>query len=71
MQFPFESCSKKLQIETNSRGRKAACHAPLTNLKAALETVAPELGFVAEFLRRWVRQAQFDVGRRESLTTSE
>jgi transposase len=38
---------------------------------AVLQSVAPKLGCTAETLRKWVRQAQRDVGHRPGLTTSE
>ncbi len=41
------------------------------NLTAACETVARRLGFGAESLRRWVRQAQVDAGDRQGVSTSE
>ncbi|MBF4461755.1 hypothetical protein ITJ45_04290 [Rathayibacter sp. VKM Ac-2879] len=38
-------------------------------LTAAWESVSGWLGFGAESLRRWVRQAQIDGGRRDGATT--
>ncbi|WP_306232491.1 transposase [Agrococcus beijingensis] len=41
------------------------------NLVTACETVSKRLGFGAESLRRWVRQAQVDAGDRQGASTSE
>ncbi len=41
------------------------------NVTVACQTVAGRLGFGAESLRRWVRQAQIDGGQRSGVTTSE
>ncbi len=41
------------------------------NLTTACETVARRLGFGAESLRRWVRQAQVDAGERQGVSSSE
>jgi transposase-like protein len=38
---------------------------------AAIKSVAEKLGCSAEMLRRWIRQAERDSGKREGLTTSE
>lgn len=38
---------------------------------AAMEAIAPKLGCTSETLRRWVRQAERDAGRRAGLTTNE
>ena len=35
---------------------------------AVLQSVAPKLGCTAETLRKWVRQAQRDAGRRPGLS---
>ena len=41
------------------------------NLTAACETVSARLGFGAESLRRWVRQAQVDGGDRQGVSSGE
>ncbi len=41
------------------------------NLTVACQTVAGRLGFGAESLRRWVRQAQVDAGERRGVSASE
>ena len=38
---------------------------------AAIVSVAGKIGCTAETLRKWVRQAQRDAGKRPGLTTSE
>ena len=38
---------------------------------ATIEAIAPKLGCTSETLRRWVRQAERDGGRRSGLTTDE
>ena len=38
---------------------------------AAIQSVASKIGCTAETLRRWVRQAEYDTGVRDRLTTSE
>jgi len=40
-------------------------------LTAACESVSSRLGFGAESLRRWVRQAQIDAGDRQGVSSSE
>ena len=37
----------------------------------AISSIAPKIGCTAETLRRWVRQAEKDSGKREGLTTEE
>jgi len=41
------------------------------NLTSACEAVSARLGFGAESLRRWVRQAQVDAGDRQGVSTTE
>lgn len=41
------------------------------NITSACEIVAKRLGFGAESLRRWVRQAQVDAGDRQGVSSSE
>ena len=38
---------------------------------SAMQAIAPKIGCTAETLRKWVRQAERDAGRRPGLTTSE
>lgn len=38
---------------------------------AAIQSIASKIGCTAETLRKWVRQAERDVGRRPGLTTQE
>jgi transposase-like protein len=38
---------------------------------AAIESIAAKIGCTAETLRKWVRQAERDQGRRPGLTTEE
>jgi transposase len=38
---------------------------------AAMESIASKIGCTAETLRKWVRQAERDQGRREGLTTDD
>ncbi len=38
---------------------------------AAIESIASKIGCTAETLRKWVRQAERDEGRRPGLTTDE
>jgi transposase len=38
---------------------------------AAIESIAGKIGCKAETLRKWVRQAERDVGKRAGVTTSE
>jgi transposase-like protein len=38
---------------------------------ATMESVAAKIGCTAETLRKWVRQAERDSGRREGVTTSD
>ena len=38
---------------------------------AAIVSIAAKIGCTAETLRRWVRQAERDAGKREGLTTGE
>ncbi len=38
---------------------------------AAIQSVASKIGCTAETLRRWVRQAEYDAGIRDGLTTTE
>ncbi len=38
---------------------------------AAMESIAPKLGCTTETLRRWVRDAERDAGKRPGLTTND
>ena len=38
---------------------------------AAIESVASKIGCTSETLRKWVRQAERDLGRRDGMTTSD
>jgi transposase len=38
---------------------------------AAIESIAPKIGCTTETLRRWVRQAERDQGRRAGVTSTE
>jgi transposase len=77
--FPFESerkmliMPKRIPEETRQRViRLVLDHLDeYPNLTAACETVSARLGFGAESLRRWVRQARVDAGDRQGVTSSE
>jgi transposase-like protein len=38
---------------------------------SAIESVASKIGCTSETLRKWVRQAERDLGRRDGMTTSD
>jgi transposase-like protein len=79
MPLPFESgrkmliMPKRIPEETKLRAiRLVLDHLDeYPNLTAAWETVSGRLGFGAESLRRWARQAQVDAGDREGVSSSE
>lgn len=79
MPLPFESgrkmliMPKRIPEETKQRAiRLVPDHLDeYPNLSSACAAVSPRLGFGAESLRRWVRQAQIDGGQREGVTSSE
>jgi transposase len=41
------------------------------SLWAAIESIAPKIGCVAQTLLEWVKQSQVDVGARPGITTTE
>jgi transposase len=41
------------------------------SLWAAIESIAPKIGCVAQTLHEWVKRAEIDSGAREGLTTAE
>jgi transposase-like protein len=64
---------KKVPEETRQRAvRLVLDHLDeYPTLTAACQSVAKRLGFGAESLRRWVRQAQVDAGQRQGVSSSE
>jgi len=79
MPVPFESgrkiviMPKQIPEETKQRAvRLVLDHLDeYPNPTAACETVSKRLGFGAESLRRWVREAQIDAGDRQGASSSE
>lgn len=69
----IDTMPKRIPEETKQRAvRLVLDHLDeYPNLTVACQTVAGRLGFGAESLRRWVRQAQIDGGERQGVTTSE
>lgn len=64
---------KRIPAETKQRAiRLVLDHLDeYPNFTTACETVSKRLGFGAESLRRWVRQAQVDAGDRQGVSTTE
>ena len=64
---------KRIPEETKQRAIRLVLdhHDEYPNLTTACESVAKRLGFGAESLRRWVRQAQVDAGDRLGVSSSE
>lgn len=42
-----------------------------TSLWAAIESIAPKIGYVPQTLNEWVRGAEVDTGVREGVTTND
>ena len=79
MPLPFEFgrkmivMPKRITEETKQRAVRLVLEHldEYPNLTTACQTVSSRLGFGAESLRRWVRQARVDAGQRHGVTSGE
>ena len=69
----MKNTSKRYSPEVQERAvRMVFEHAPDHDSQwAAIQSIAGKLGCTTESLRRWVRQAERDQGKRAGLTTDE
>jgi transposase len=64
---------KKIDAELRARAVRLVLEhqQEYSSLTAAIEAVAKQLGVARESVRRWVAQAQVDVGQRPGVTSQE
>jgi transposase-like protein len=69
----MKNISKRFSPEVRERAvRLVFAHEPEHGSQwAAIGSIAPKMGCTRETLRKWVRQAERDQGRRGGVTTSE